>query len=139
MNAILVLDFDSWQFIDERNHKTGMRRLGKWKIFFQKDNLFLENYKLMKKDNKHNSLLEGYLKEDFFEHLGTISYTATMAVNAKMTIGTQGMIENNRYDELWSSSYIESMNELVRRLRVSWEVNKALLYSNGEMKHAVSI
>ena len=126
MNAVIVLDFQPWRPMDSTMSITSWRRSGKWYIYMMKKNEFtLIDYTNFT-DKTTRAILTGIVWEDSSPQSDEIECAITMMANTKMTVGTQCVIPKYEYTQKWRKNYLLGINDILQKLRISFEVNKAL-------------
>jgi len=126
MNAVIVLDFQPWRPIEPTMSITNWRRSGKWYIYMMKKNEFtLIDYANFT-DKTARAILTGIVWEDSSPQSDEIECAITMMTNTKMTVGTQCIIPKHEYTQKWRKNYLLGINDILQKLRISFEVNKAL-------------
>ena len=135
MNAVLVVDFESWHPVSKPEHEPNnpWQREGSWRVFFVKNDKFdLSDYQKMGKGVYTNAILEGKLTEYTIDAIEFIYVTLSIPVNMKSVLTVNNMINKGNYDKTAQNEYKTSVNEAVQRLRAPYTVNK-VLFANRPM------
>lgn len=135
MNAVLVVDFESWHPSMKPEHEPNnpWQREGSWRVFFVKSDKFdLNDYQKMGKGIYTNAILEGKISENTLDVIDFIYVTFSVPINMKSVLTVNNMINKGNYDDTAKIAYKASANEIVQRLRCSYSINK-VLFANRPM------
>jgi hypothetical protein len=135
MNAVLVVDFESWHPVTKPEHEPNnpWQREGSWRVFFVKSDKFdLNDYQKMGKGIYTNAILEGKISENTLDVIDFIYVTFSVPINMKSVLTVNNMINKGNYDDTAKIAYKASVNEIVQRLRCSYSINK-VLFANRPM------
>lgn len=123
MDAILVIELQPWQ--KESNGE--WMRYGTWNIVFSKNKKFTTNdYAKIKDDIFSKSILYGRMWEMNDPDEELLHFGFSIDVNRHQYVSVKKYMFSAEYPLKWKSHYLANFNELLGRIRSSFEINKVL-------------
>jgi hypothetical protein len=119
MNAILYVQLTNWQPNTSVDVPSEWKRTGKWYISMQKSNKAVSPIL--------NVVLTGRVLEINSSMLHPVQVVMQTKVNDKHSFFVEGVIDYNDYFRLAESTYQKMANDLLNRLRTSFDVNKVVV------------
>lgn len=119
MNAILYVQLTNWQPNTSVDLPSEWKRTGKWYISMQKSNKAVSPIR--------NVLLTGRVFEINSNMFHPVQVVMQTKVNDKHSFFVEGVIDYNDYFRLAESTYQKMANDLLNRLRTSFDVNKVVV------------
>ena len=119
MNAILYVQLTNWQPNTSVDLPSEWKRTGKWYISMQKSNKAVSPIR--------NVILTGRVIEINSSMLHPVQVVMQTKVNDKHSFFVEGVIDYNDYFRLVESTYQKMANDLLNRLRTSFDVNKVVV------------
>jgi hypothetical protein len=119
MNAILYVQLTNWQPNTSVDLPSEWKRTGKWYISMQKSNKAVSPIR--------NVILTGRVLEINSSMLHPVQVVMQTKVNDKHSFFVEGVIDYNDYFRLVESTYQKMANDLLNRLRTSFDVNKVVV------------
>jgi hypothetical protein len=119
MNAVLYVQLTNWQPNTSVDLPSEWKRTGKWYISMQKSNKAVSPIR--------NVLLTGRVLEINSSMLHPVQVVMQTKVNDKHSFFVEGVIDYNDYFRLAESTYQKMANDLLNRLRTSFDVNKVVV------------
>jgi hypothetical protein len=119
MNAVLYVQLTNWQPNTSVDLPSEWKRTGKWYISMQKSNKAVSPIR--------NVILTGRVLEINSSMLHPVQVVIQTKVNDKHSFFVEGVVDYNDYFRLAESTYQKMANDLLNRLRTSFDVNKVVV------------
>lgn len=119
MNAVLYVQLTNWQPNTSVDLPSEWKRTGKWYISMQKSDKVVSPIR--------NVMLTGRVLEINSNMLQPVQVIMQTKVNDKHSFFVEGVVDYNDYFRLADSVYQKMANDLLNRLRTSFDVNKVVV------------
>lgn len=119
MNAILFVQLTNWQPNNNQELHSEWKRTGKWYISMSKHDKLISPIR--------NVLLEGRVLEINSTMLHPVQIIMQTKLNDNKSMFIEGVVDYSGYDRLAESTYQKMVNDLLNRLRTSFDVNRTVI------------
>ena len=119
MNAILFVQLTHWQPNHNQELHAEWKRTGRWYITMNKHDKIVSPIR--------NVVLEGRVLEVNSNMLHPVQIVMQTKLNENKSMFVEGVVDYSGYDRLAESTYQKMVNDLLNRLRTSFDVNRTFI------------